>query len=105
VHHYTLTLINGGGPLCIIPRLKARCDEALAKFAFKLQLAPLHHGLRAPAGLVPAVHARHHGAAPRAVPRHLHAGTTEPTTSPSYLNLAFRSWCTTKCVKVLLKLI
>ena len=27
--HYLLTLIYGGGPLCTIQRLKAKCDEAL----------------------------------------------------------------------------
>jgi len=36
--HYFLTLINGGGPLCNIQRLKAECDEALSSFAFKFNL-------------------------------------------------------------------
>jgi hypothetical protein len=30
---YSLTLINGGAPLCTIQRLKARCEEALSSFA------------------------------------------------------------------------
>jgi hypothetical protein len=32
--HYFLTLINRGGPLCTIQRLKANCDGALSNFAF-----------------------------------------------------------------------
>jgi hypothetical protein len=38
--HYFFTLINGGGPLCkySIQRLKAKCDEALSKFAFNFNL-------------------------------------------------------------------
>ena len=36
--HYSLTLINGGGPLCTIQRLKAKCDESLSNLAFKFNL-------------------------------------------------------------------
>ena len=36
--HYFLTLINGGGPLCTIQCLKAKCDEALSNFAFNFNL-------------------------------------------------------------------
>jgi hypothetical protein len=32
------TLMNGGGPLCAIQRLKAKCDEALSNFAFELNM-------------------------------------------------------------------
>ena len=47
--HYLFTLINGGGPLCKypIPRLKAKCDDALSNFCFQLQLAPLRRGAAA----------------------------------------------------------
>jgi hypothetical protein len=38
--HYFLTLMNGGGPLCTVQRLKAQCDEALSNVAFKLNLRP-----------------------------------------------------------------
>ena len=36
--HCFLTLINGGGPLYTIQRLKAKCDEALSNCAFKFNL-------------------------------------------------------------------
>ena len=36
--HYFLTLINGGGPLCTIQRLKLKFDKRLSNFAFKLNL-------------------------------------------------------------------
>ena len=38
MEHYFLTLIYGGGPLCIVQRLKAKCDEALSNFAFNFNL-------------------------------------------------------------------
>jgi len=38
MHHFFLTLINGGGPLCTIQRLKAKCDAALSNFAFNFKL-------------------------------------------------------------------
>ena len=37
--HYFLTLINGGGPICTIQRLKAECDEALSTSVFKINLS------------------------------------------------------------------
>ena len=36
--HCFLTVINGGGPLCAVQRLKAKCDEALSNFAFNFHL-------------------------------------------------------------------
>jgi len=36
--HYFLTLINGGGALCTIQRLKATCDEALSNLALNFNL-------------------------------------------------------------------
>jgi hypothetical protein len=36
--HDFLTLINGGGPLCTLQRLKANCDEPLSSFAFSFNL-------------------------------------------------------------------
>jgi hypothetical protein len=36
--HYFLTLINWGGPLRTIQRLKAECDEALSNCAFKFKV-------------------------------------------------------------------
>ena len=36
--HYFLTLINGGGPLCNVQRLKVKCDEALSNCALKFNL-------------------------------------------------------------------
>jgi len=36
--HYFLTLINGGGPLCAIQRLKPKCCESLSNFAFNFIL-------------------------------------------------------------------
>jgi len=36
--HVFLTLINGGGPLCTVQRLKAQCGEALSNFGFKFNL-------------------------------------------------------------------
>jgi len=38
MHNLFLTLRNGGGPLCAVQRLKAKCDEALSDFAFKFNL-------------------------------------------------------------------
>jgi hypothetical protein len=43
MHQYCLTLINGGAPLSVIPRLKPYAITAF-KFCFQLQLAPLHLG-------------------------------------------------------------
>jgi hypothetical protein len=36
--HYFLSLINGGGPLCTIQRLKAKYHEALSNFGFNFNL-------------------------------------------------------------------
>jgi hypothetical protein len=36
--HHFLTLINGGGPLCTIQRLKAKYHEPLSNFAFKVDM-------------------------------------------------------------------
>jgi hypothetical protein len=36
--HYFLPLINGGGPLCIVQRLKVKCYGALSNFAFTFDL-------------------------------------------------------------------
>jgi hypothetical protein len=38
MEHCFITLRNGGGPLCTIQRLKAKCDEALLNFAFSFKL-------------------------------------------------------------------
>jgi len=38
MHHHFLTLINGGGPLCTLQRLKPVCDTLLSSVAFKLNL-------------------------------------------------------------------
>jgi hypothetical protein len=45
MEHYFLTLINGGGPLCTIQRLKAKCDEALSSLALKFNLRRYTKGL------------------------------------------------------------
>ena len=38
MHHYFLPLINGGGPLCTIQRLKPIYDKLLSSLAFNLNL-------------------------------------------------------------------
>jgi len=38
LHHYYLTLISGGGPLCTIQRLKPICDALLSSVAFNFNL-------------------------------------------------------------------
>jgi hypothetical protein len=38
MHNYLLTLIDGGGPICTIQRLKPICDTLLSTFAFKFNL-------------------------------------------------------------------
>jgi hypothetical protein len=42
--HYFLTLINGGGPLCTIQRLKAKCDKSLTNFAVSFNLRRYNEG-------------------------------------------------------------
>ena len=44
--YYFHRLINEGGSLCIIQRLKAKCDEALSNFAFNFNLRRYTGGLR-----------------------------------------------------------
>jgi hypothetical protein len=38
MHHYLTTLINGGGPLCAIQRLKPVCNTLLSSVAFNFNL-------------------------------------------------------------------
>jgi len=38
MHHYFLPLINGGGPLCTIQRLKPICDKLPSSCAFNFNL-------------------------------------------------------------------
>ena len=46
MHHHSLTLINGGGPLCTIQRSKAKCDEALSNFDVSFNLRRYTQGFR-----------------------------------------------------------
>jgi hypothetical protein len=45
--HFFLILINGGGPLCTIPRLKPIRDRLISNFAFNCKLRRYSKGLRA----------------------------------------------------------
>ena len=46
MHHYFLTLMNEGGPLCTIQRLKLVCNKLLLSFAFNFDLRRYIKGLR-----------------------------------------------------------